>query len=145
MTDLERLLALEDIRLLRHRYCRFIDSHQFARLIEVLTPDARLDMTEATRGLGLAGVAVEGIGRIVPLLAGYADGAMFLHLALNPEIEFQSDTAATGIWRQETYLKAAQPTLPGCGIGYATIHDSYRKTPDGWRIASVRVVLDMVV
>ena len=37
MDGLERLLAIEDIKLLRAKYCRSIDSHDFDRLRTYVT------------------------------------------------------------------------------------------------------------
>lgn len=144
MEGLERLLALEDIKLLRTRYCRFVDTRQFARMAEILTPDAVLDLREASRPLGIESAPLYGRDAIIAQLEAFADVDRLLHIVSLPEIEFEGDEA-TGVWRQETYVKNARPDLPGCGIAYATCYDRYRKTEAGWRISAVRVTLDMIM
>lgn len=144
MDGLERLLALEDIQLLRTKYCRFIDTKQFDRLTEIMTPDCGLDLREASAPLGIESPPVFGRDNIIAQLNGFGDVDRLLHIVSLPEIEFQGDTA-TGIWRQETYVKNAKPDLPGCGIAYATCYDQYRRTEDGWRIVHIRVTLDMIM
>ena len=43
MTDIEKLLAIEEIRQLRPRYFRVIDAKQFDELEDLFTPDACFD------------------------------------------------------------------------------------------------------
>ena len=47
MTDIEKLLAIEEIRQLRPRYFRVIDAKQFDELEDLFTPDACFDSREA--------------------------------------------------------------------------------------------------
>jgi len=144
MDGLERLLALEDIKLLRTKYCRFVDSRQFRRMAEIMTTDCVLDLREASGPLGIESQPIHGCTAIIAQLEAFSDVDRLLHIVTLPEIEFDGDEA-TGVWRQETYVKNARPDLPGCGIAYATCHDRYRRTPDGWRISHVRVTLDMIM
>ena len=76
---------------------------------------------------------------------GFSQLKMLLHIVSIPEIEFQDGIHATGVWRQETFIKENRPDLPGIGIAYATVFDTYRKEAGGWLIASVRVEIDLVV
>lgn len=142
----ERLLALEDIRLLRAQYCRFIDSHQFARLAEVLTGDAVLDMSPTAKVLGATVEPIRGRGDIIAMMEKvFVSLQKLLHIVTSPEIAFQDDAHAIGIWRQETFIKENRADIPGTGIAYATVHDTYRKERGRWLIASVRVEIDLVL
>ena len=146
MDGLDRLLALEDIKLLRAKYCRSIDSHDFARLRDIITEDFLLDMSPTGKVLGQPVEPVHGRDAVMALMEqGFSQLRMLLHIVTIPEIEFQNDSHATGVWRQETFVKETRPDLPGTGIAYATVFDTYRKEAGRWLIASVRVELDVVL
>ena len=49
MTDLERLLAIEDIKMLRRRFSRFVDNAMWSDIPGLLTEDAVLDLTDTGR------------------------------------------------------------------------------------------------
>ena len=49
MTDLEKLLAIEEIRQLRPKYFRVIDAKEFDQLEELFTPDAWFDSQDAVK------------------------------------------------------------------------------------------------
>ena len=146
MDGLERLLVIEDIKQLRAKYCRSIDSHAFDRLSEVLTEDFVLDMSPTGKVLGSEVPVISGRDSVIGMFhTAFAPLRMLLHIVTIPEIEFQDETHATGVWRQETFIKENRPDLPGLGLAYATVFDTYRKETEGWRIASVRVELDIVL
>lgn len=143
---LERLLAIEDIKLLRAKYCRSIDSHRFDRLHEVLTEDFLLDMSPTGKVLGTEVQPIAGRDAVIGMMhQAFAPLEMLLHIVTIPEIEFQDESHATGVWRQETFIKENRPDLPGLGLAYATVFDTYRREQDGWRMASVRVELDILL
>lgn len=142
----ERLLALEDIRLLRAQYGRFIDSHQFARLADVLTENAVLDMSPTGKVLGANIAPIHGREQIISMMEKFFSSLeKLLHIVTNPEIAFEDGEHATGIWRQETFIKENRPDIPGTGITHATVFDTYRKEGGRWFIASVRVDIDLVL
>jgi hypothetical protein len=146
LDGLERLLAIEDIKLLRAKYCRSIDSHTFDRLHDVLTEDFVLDMSPTGKVLRSEVPVIAGRDTVIGMMhKAFAPLKLLLHIVTIPEIEFQDAAHATGVWRQETLIKENRPDLPGLGLAYATVFDTYRKEPEGWRIASVRVELDIVV
>lgn len=143
---LDRLLALEDIRLLRTRYCRWIDSHRFADLAGILTDDFVLDMSPTAQVLGGSVPVFTGRDRVIAMMEqGFAQLGKLLHIVTLPEIEFQDGEHATGVWRQETYIKENRPDIPGTGIAYATVWDTYRKIDGRWLIGSVKVAIDLVL
>jgi len=147
--SLEWLVALEEIRMLRTRYSRLIDAHKWEGLAEVLAPDCRMDLSQAAAFLGATDAdnrRAEGRAEIISFLnASFSSAKMTLHIATLPEIEFDGDDRAHGIWRQETYVKEACPELPGCGIAYGTVWDEYVRLDRRWYIQSVTVGLDMVM
>ncbi|MCB2074182.1 MAG: nuclear transport factor 2 family protein [Novosphingobium sp.] len=143
---LDRLLALEDIKLLRAKYCRRIDSHRFSELADILTEDFLLDMSPTGKVLGAEVQPLQGRDTIIAMMEqNFAPLKMLLHIVTIPEIEFQDGDHATGVWRQETFIKETRPDLPGSGLAYATVSDTYRKEDGRWLIASVRVELEVML
>lgn len=143
---LERLLALEDIRLLRAKYCRYIDTHEFDRLTEVLSEDFVLDMSPASKVLGGRTQPIRGRDAVIGHMnAHYATLNKLLHITTIPIIEFSDEDNAVGIWRQETFVKEGREDFVGAGIAYATATDTYRKVDGTWRLTSVRLEIDIVI
>ncbi|MGP0032199.1 MAG: nuclear transport factor 2 family protein [Acidimicrobiales bacterium] len=119
---------LEAIRRLKYAYFRTLDLKRFDELGQLLTDDAtaayedgktRLSGRDAivawlSESLGSPGIATE-------------------HHGHHPEIDFVSDTEATGTW----YLQD-RVIVPSADIeigGTAFYSDRYVKNDDGWRIA----------
>lgn len=146
MDTLERLVAIEDIKVLRAKYCRRIDSHKFAELAGILAEDFVLDMSPTGKVLGSEVPVLQGRDLVIGMMEqNFAPLKMLLHIVTIPEIEFQDDSHATGVWRQETFIKENNPDLPGLGLAYATVYDTYRKEDGRWMIASVRVELEVML
>ncbi len=146
MDGLERLLALEDIRLLRAIYCRSVDSRDWPRMASILADDFVLDMSQTAEFMGGAKIVpVSGKAAVMEMFEkGFSQLGKLLHIVTIPEIEFQDGEHATGVWRQETYVKETRPDIPGTGIAYATVYDTYRKEAGKWLFTSVRVQLDLI-
>jgi SnoaL-like domain len=142
---LDRLLALEDIRLLRAKYCRYIDSHKFDRLIEVLSEDFVLDMSPVNKVLGGHAEPIIGRDKVIEYMnARYRTLSKLLHIATIPIIEFSDTDNAIGFWRQETIVNQWDAGVPAA-IAYATAMDSYRRVGGEWLISSVRLEIDIVI
>jgi hypothetical protein len=60
-----------------------------------------------------------------------------VHHGHMPEIELTSPTTATGIWAMEDHLwwPAGSPITSLHGYGH--YHETYRKSSEGWRIATL--------
>ena len=137
MTDIERLLAIEEIKQLKARYFRCIDTKAFEELRTVFAEDAVFDFREALHDplLGYAeGVdptpPVEGLDNIVDAVGDALKVAQSVHQGHMPEIELTSDTTAKGIWPMEDYVLNGDFEFRG----YGHYRETYEKTPDGWRI-----------
>jgi hypothetical protein len=147
MTDIEKLLAIEEIKLLRYRWSRFVDEGSWGQIAQLLAADAELDLS-ATRRLA-SGTDIppvkgseaicrwleEGLGRVPDQL----------HIVTMPEITFLSDSQAEGIWRQESHIPAMAGHDGKAGIGYGTIRDGYRKIDGRWLMHRMGVSVDLVL
>ena len=140
LTEIERLTAIEEIKQLKARYFRCMDTKDWPGLQEVFSPDAEFDMRgEAADKSKAAYALIVGAPNIMPFIRNAVLDLVTVHHGHMPEIEITSPTTAKGIWAMEDVLRwpagAAVKTLQG----YGHYHETYRKTDDGWRIQSSRL------
>lgn len=141
MTDIEKLLAIEEIRQLRPRYFRVIDAKQFDELEDLFTPDACFDSREAVYdpikgqypGFPVSPVSKGREEVIKGIIAGMPDTLQSCHMGNTGEIEVLSDTTARGIIPFSDRL-----IIPGvlATAGYGYYYDEYEKLDGKWRIKS---------
>lgn len=136
MTDLERLLAIEDIKRLKAKYCRVMDEKNWHEWHDVFTPDGVMLVPEVEEQPAIVGVDAI-IAFIIPLLGS----AITVHHLHAPEIEVLSDTEATGTWALDDNLWWPEDSPSTFGWtslrGAGHYREKYRKTAVGWRIAEL--------
>lgn len=107
MNDLERLIAIEEIKQLKARYFRHMDMQDWDALYTLFTPDAVYDATDAIRnGSGEDSLDQKlgeewinhGRDKIVPFIQNALAGMVSVHHGHMPEITIHSATKASGIW-----------------------------------------------
>ena len=119
---------LEAIRRLKYAYFRTLDLKQFDALGALLTDDVTASYEDGR-------TVLEGRAAIVTWLTSVLgdSGIVTEHHGHHPEIDFTSDTTATGVW----YLQD-RVIVPAHDVeiaGTAFYDDRYRLTAEGWRIA----------
>lgn len=131
MTDIERLVAIEDIRNLKARRIRAMDEKRWA---DYETMHAEDHVSETYGGEPVVGARanVEKVARVL-------SGVTSVHHAHTPEITITSDTTATGVWAMEDMLFWKQGDEDHWLHGYGHYHEQYRKTADGWRFTYRRL------
>jgi hypothetical protein len=156
MTEAEQILALEEIKKLKARYFRTLDTKDWAGYLNVFTPDAIIDSTEAYTPKTLAGEPIVFDGEAPPEpnpawhshgdpaafttdLAKTLDGVLTTHHGHMPEIEFTSPTTAEGIWSMEDMLKWPKGSPIREMHGYGHYRETYEKTSQGWRIKTLKL------
>ena len=122
--------AIEDIKRLKARYFRCLDTKDWPGLRAVFTDDLVANSTEA------GGRVVDGADAFIAFLQEVLAGATTVHQGHMPEIELTSPTTATGIWALHDIV--IWPT--GLRLdGHGHYHETYAKTDAGWRIATSRL------
>lgn len=125
------LVALEEIKRLKHRYLRCVDTKDWAGLADTLTEDAT-----AAYGTPAYGRPLHFTGRseLVAFLRDKLGPDMITtHVAAQPEIDVDGETA-TGTWAfQDTVIATGHRVVI---TGAAFYEDRYTRGADGrWRIA----------
>ena len=120
---------VEAIKQLKARYFRTLDTKDWAAMRQVFTDDVVIDTSEA------GGDVVRGADEFVSYLQAVLGESVTVHQGHMPEIELTSGSTATGIWALHDIV-----IWPGSRLeGFGHYHETYEKTADGWRIASLRL------
>ena len=127
MDKIEQLYEIEQIKKLKHRYFRALDTNNWQLMGECLTEDctARYDSGK---------YSYDGREAIIAFLSKFMDGPKFLslHNGHHPEIELLNETEATGTWYLQDIVINLHDntTLRGAGI----YQDNYVREGDSWKI-----------
>jgi SnoaL-like domain len=124
---------IEAIKQLKARYFRLMDTKDWDGLAAVFTREVEIDVT------GEGGGVTHGVSEYLPVLRELLDGVITVHHGHMPEIDVISPTTATGIWALEDELWWPDGSPLAHMHGFGHYHETYEKTPDGWRISSMTI------
>ncbi|MBS0474274.1 MAG: nuclear transport factor 2 family protein [Proteobacteria bacterium] len=127
---LQQLSDIEEIRNLKHRYFRSIDTGDFAALPALFTQDVA-----CTYNGGTYKVSLSGRDAMVEFLSNsFHSGALAMHIGVMPEVTITGDNSATGIWYlQDVFIDLEKDAHT---FGTAIYTDTYRREGGTWKIAS---------
>jgi hypothetical protein len=135
---IEGLLAMEEIRQLKARYCRFVDTKQWDRLAGLFAPDARLDGLGSAPDGSDSATFVAGISRRLARVIS-------IHRVHSPEISLTASDRARGIWPMMDYLEFPEAERPAEAPGsrgfrgYGFYEEEYQRIDGRWLIAYLRL------
>ena len=130
---------LEEIRQLKARYCRMLDTKDWQGWRDVFTDDVVgvMDHAVSVGGAdGQTGPPREGADVFVPWVRSLIDACVTVHHVHSPEISLTSDATAKGIWAMEDIVESPDGWLLH-GAGH--YHETYAKVNGQWRIKSVHL------
>lgn len=140
---LARLEAVEEIRNLKARYFRLLDTKQWDALAEVFAPDLQVLSPEGE-------VWLEGGPAFAASLRTSLERAVSQHQGFTAEIEILDADTARGVWAMQDVI-AWEDRHPREGwrsmVGRGHYHETYRRIDGRWRIAALtltRISLDVV-
>lgn len=127
---LQQLSDMEEIKILKHRYFRAIDTGDWAMLPDLFTADVA-----CTYNGGTYKVSLKGREAMVEFLCNsFHSGCLAMHHGHMPEIAVTGDNSATGIWYLEDVFIDLEKDDHTFGTAIYT--DVYRREGGVWRIAS---------
>lgn len=142
MDAAEKLLAIEEIKQLKARYFRFVDTKQWAEFEKLFTPDVRIDLT-ADNADSPGPSFLEGRVEWAKTVARLLDTCLSLHHGHTPEIEILTPVTARGIWVMQDYLNWPKDKPAPLGyhtlVGWGHYHETYKKSAEGWQIATLKL------
>jgi SnoaL-like protein len=138
MELVEKLWAIEQIKQLKARYCRFTDTRQTEDFLGVFADDLvwtwladdNVTVLKEIHGPGEFGAWLRSIEK--NRLSGFS-----VHHCHMPEIEIVDENHAKGIWAVQDYLNN-----PGDKhfIGYGHYHEEYTRNAEGeWKISRCKL------
>lgn len=138
MDDLQRLIAIEDIRQLKARYWEGVDMKDPAILRSVFTDDAVIDLRADARFGDKPSDKTPSPDAFVTRCLKGLEPFDTAHHGHTMQVAFRSETEADGAWPMEDNLWARDPAVVGFAHlqGYGIYYDSYRKSAEGWRISA---------
>jgi SnoaL-like domain len=126
---LQQLSDLEDIRQLKHRYFRCIDTGNETELATVFAEDVTIDL----KGGGYR-LQVSGRDNMVAFVASsFNSDIIAQHHGHTPEIAFTGPDDASGTWYLED--RFINPERGTDTTGSALYHDRYVRTDAGWKVS----------
>lgn len=135
--DLERriarLEAIEEIRRLKARYFRCVDTRAWDEFADLFTEDLQIDFAESTTGPKTKAEFLASVAR------HFADG-ISVHHGHEPEIEILDEANARGIWPMYDLVESCAGSGYENHTGWGHYTESYRREADGcWRISRSRL------
>lgn len=126
MTD-DAATEIEAIKRLKSRYCRYLDTKDWAAWRALFTDDFVSDTSRA------GGKLISGADEFVAFTRKSLRDQPTVHQVHAPDIELTSPTTAGGVWALEDVVRFG----PGVNLrGYGHYTETYEKTDGQWRIAS---------
>jgi hypothetical protein len=136
MDDIRRLAAIEEIKILKARYCRYVDTQDWAAFRTLFADDATLFFPENYDSVATIDDFMQGVG---PAL----EGGVTVHHAVMPEIEIVDADNACGIWAMQDALYFPPGTRGLAGSseihGAGHYHETYVRRGGVWLFASIRL------
>ena len=119
---------LEELRQLKARYFRMMDTKNWEGLAQVFTDDVEIDVT------GEGGGVTHSVADYIPFLRANIEDVITVHHGHMPEIELTGPDTARGIWSMEDVVEFPD----GRGIrGYGHYTEEYARVDGQWRIRSI--------
>jgi hypothetical protein len=148
MNSIERLLAIEEIKQLKARYFRFVDTKDWEGIATLFAPDAQFERRGAVNvldpwsGAWIPPLPEEpdvrsGRAQIVEMMRDAVADFRTVHYGYMPEIEVFDDLTAKGIWAMSDEIRDVGHRLVLRGCGH--YHERYEKGPAGWLIKTARI------
>jgi hypothetical protein len=139
MDDTAKLIAIEEIKRLKSRYFYCLDHKNWEGWREnVFISNCVIDVPEAYPD------PKTDLESFIADTHGALDGAVTIHHGHMPEIEITGPDTARGIWAMEDVIYWSddakfRDTTHTFLHGYGHYHETYVRTDDGWRIASLKL------
>lgn len=135
--DLARLLDYEAIRMVKARYCRFLDTKDWDGFIGLFTSDAVMDVREDTGNPPISGHAA-----ILDQVRFAVIDARSAHQVHSSEIDLRGDEAdvVTAMQDRVVWAPGKCPIPGGASItGFGHYHERYVRRDGTWKIAALKL------
>lgn len=150
MDLLQRLLDIEEIRGLKARYFRCMDTKDWDGLAKVFAPDAVFDLREVSSvrnpltgewkpPYGDESAVHQGHANVLKMIRDAVAHRVTVHHGHMGEIEITGEDTARGIWAMEDVVVNAPGGEPINMHGSGHYHDTYVRLAEGWAILTTKI------
>ena len=147
MDRLTRIEAIEDIKQLKARYFRAVDTKDRPLLRSIFSEDAVVDYrgaaTDPRSGTNLVPSAteapIEGADAITDAIMQSLAPLISVHHGAMPEITVTSDDRAEAIWAMIDRLQPVGSGPFGEMVGWGHYFETYEKAGGAWKIKTLRL------
>ncbi|MCZ4343002.1 nuclear transport factor 2 family protein [Sphingomonadaceae bacterium G21617-S1] len=136
MDTADKLFAIEEIKALKARYFRFLDTKDWPGLRSVFMPEAVIEVPEAV-------AEPQPLDQALAFIEAAVDGGVSIHFGHMPEIFIESSDRARGIWAMDDRIYWS--TDKAAVLGYAQLrgfghyHETYERLGGEWKIKTMRL------
>jgi hypothetical protein len=139
MSTADKLWAIEELKQLKARYFRLVDTKQWAKWGQLFTVDVVVDFSGDNPGQP----PIRGRDELTKTVTYLLGNCESLHHGHTPEIEILTPTTARGIWVMQDWLKWPKDAPSPLGyhtlVGWGHYHETYAKTAEGWQIKTLKL------
>lgn len=135
MTDIERLLAIEEIKNTKARYFRCMDTKDWDGFSAVFAPDATVDYAPGDANGERFRAA--GASQVVALVRSIVERAVTIHHGHMAEVELTSDRSARAIFAMEDLVYWPPEAPSELMHGWGHYHETYEKIRNPWLIKTL--------
>jgi hypothetical protein len=128
---IQRLVAIEAIKQLKARFCRFLDCQSWTEWHALFVANAMLEFEYPAMRFSNA-------DEFVALSIEVLERVRTVHRVHAPEIELLSADRARGVWAMDDVVELRGEEASSWH-GYGHYHEEYRRVDGDWRIASLRL------
>ena len=135
MATHDELDAIEQIKKLKARYFRCMDTKDWDGFQAVFATDATMDTTEEAPNIEV----VVGDANIRQFVEGSVGPVLTVHHGHMPEIEITSSTTANGIWAMQDFLQMPEGSPLGVKslTGWGHYTETYELIDGEWKITTL--------
>ncbi len=137
MTEAERFLAIEEIKQVKARYFRCMDTKDWAGFEAVFAPDASADYTPP--GGNSAEWSASGRANIVAFVRRMVEQAITVHHGHMPEVEVTSPTTGHAVFAMEDLIWWPEGARRRTLHGWGHYRETYEKIDGKWQIKTLRM------
>jgi hypothetical protein len=145
VTEQEELKAIEDIRQVKARYFRGVDTADTELVREILAEDCVLDYMGCCTDPKSKQDYFPAMNIVMRGSAGWSStglanmGIVSVHHSHNGEVSIISETKASAIWSMTDRLFMPPGGAYAVMTGYGYYHETYEKVASAWKIKTLRI------
>jgi hypothetical protein len=134
LNDIETLLAIEEIKVLKARYFRYVDTKDWAGFEGLFSPDAVFDISD-----DVPGCIVTGAARISETASKPLAGVVSVHHGHCPEIEIVTDTQARHLGHGGHAEMAGRAECAAAVLHGGHYLETYERVAGRWYIKTMKL------